>query len=327
MSIPLYRGFQPANRLPFLSLPEGYLCHYWFMQTTTAIPRATAARKRSPVPAPPSRELLLQDMLSQTARHGVPIRRRLLQTDAPGASGARSGPLAAMLRTRDSSTLDAYLLIHAMASSSSPYRASYFSNSWVRLMRFDRGAEAAAASSRWSKAITRLEKLQLIKRQRSGNIMNYLLLDESGDGRPYERPTKLAHGRWFSLPHQYWLDGWDEKLTTAEKVMLLIALDQPDGFRIAYERFNDWYGISKSTAKRGLNGLIAHGILEVRNDFYLSGRSPTGWMEIRSYTTQGSWAKAARDKAMKTRAKKHVPIAFVLEEVVEANGVASGPQI
>ena len=269
------------------------------------------------MPPPPSREMLLQDMLSQTARHGVPIRRRLLQTDTPNPSGNRAGPLAAMLRTRDSSTLDAYLLIHAMASSSSPYRASYFSNSWVRLMRFDRGAEAAAASSRWSKVITRLEKQQLIKRQRTGNIMNYLLLDESGNGAPYERPTKLAHGRWFSIPHQYWLDGWDAKLTTAEKVMLLIALDQPDGFQIAYERFSDWYGISKSTAKRGLTGLISHGILTARNDFYLSGRSPTGWMELRSYTTQGIWAKAARDEAMKTKAKKHVPVAFVEKEVAD----------
>jgi hypothetical protein len=288
------------------------------MTTTTATSNATAKR-RGPVPPPPSREMLLKDMISQTARHGVPIRRRLLQTDTADASGGRAAPLAAMLRTRDSSTLDAYLLIHAMASSSSPYRASYFSNSWVRLMRFDRDAEAAAASSRWSKVITRLEKLQLIKRQRNGNIMNYLLLDESGNGQPYERPTKLVHGRWFSIPHRYWLDGWDATLTTAEKVMLLIALDQPDGFQITYERFSDWYGISKSTAKRGLTGLIGHGILEVRDDFYLSGRSPTGWMEIRSYTTQGIWSKAARDVAMKTKAKKHVPVTFVPEEVVDSD--------
>lgn len=303
----------------------GETCHYCLMTTTPATPNTTAARKRPPVPPPPSRELLLQDMLAQTARHGVPVRRRLLQTDTPAESGGRAGPLAAMLRTRDSSTLDAYLLIHAMASSSSPYRASYFSNSWVRLMEFDRGAEAAAASSRWSKVITRLEKLHLIQRQRNGNMMNYLLLDESGSGQPYERPTKLAHGRWFSIPHQYWLDGWDGKLKTAEKVMLLIALDQPDGFQIAHDRFSDWYGVSKSTAKRGLSGLIAHGILDVRTDFHLSGRSPTGWMEVRSYTTQGIWAKAARDALMKTKAKKHVPIAFAPEEVNDASGPAAGP--
>jgi hypothetical protein len=283
--------------------------------TTPAHPSsAKAARK-----PPPSRELLLQDMLSQTSRHGVPIRRRLLQSDTPDASGRRSGPLASMLSARDASTLDAYLLIHAMASSSSPFHASYFSTSWVRLMRFERGAEQAAASSRWSKVCTRLEKLKLIKRHRIGNIMNYLLLDEAGDGGDYTRPTKLAHGRWFSIPHQYWLDGWDEKLSTAEKVMLLIALDQPDGFAIPYERFSDWYGISASTAKRGLTGLVQRGIIGVRVDFHVSGRSPTGWVEVRSYTTQGIWSKAARDKAMKTRAKKHVPIVFAPaseEEVV-----------
>jgi len=285
------------------------------MNTTTEPRIARAARKRLPTPPPPSRELLLADMLSQTGRHGVPIRRRLLQTDSSAGAASRAGPLALMLRTRDSSTLDAYLLIHAMASSSIPYRASYFSTSWVRLMKFDVAAEAAAASSRWSKVITRLEALQLVERQRTGNIMNYLLLDESGSGHAYERPTKLAHGRWFSLPYRYWLDGWDQKLSMAEKVMLLIALDQPDGFQIPYERFNDWYGISKSTAKRGLTGLYDRGILDVRDDYHLSGRSPTGWVQIRSYTAQGLWAKAERDKAMKTKAAKHVPIVFTPEEV------------
>lgn len=220
-----------------------------------------------------------------------------------------------MLKARDTATLDAYLLIHAMASSSSPYRASYFSSSWVRLMQFEQAGEAAAASSRWSKVVTRLVGLKLIYRHRAGNVMEYFLLDESGTGDAYDRPTKLAHGRWFSLPYQYWLDGWDQRLQGAEKVMLLIALDQPDGFAIPYERFPAWYGISASTAKRGLTGLVSHGILSAHTGFHLSGRSPTGWVEVRSYTTQGIWTKDSRDKLMKTKAKKHMPLIFKETEV------------
>jgi hypothetical protein len=94
---------------------------------------------------------------------------------------------------------------------------------------------------------------------------------------------------------------------------------------LTYERFSDWYGISKSTAKRGLTGLIGHGILEVRDHFHLSGWSSTGWMEIRSYTTQGIWSKAARDVAMKTKAKKHVPITFVPEEGIDSEENATMP--
>jgi hypothetical protein len=284
--------------------------------TTTTPPRRTKARRPRPaVPAPPSREILLADMLSQTGRHGVPIRRRLLQADSEGPDGTRAAPLASMLRARDTATLDAYLLIHAMASSSSPYRAAYFSTSWVRLMQFEKAAEKAAANSRWSKAVTRLVDLKLLYRHRAGNVMEYFLLDEAGDGEPYLRPTKLSHGRWFSLPYQYWLDGWDQKLQGAEKVMLLIALDQPDGFAIPYERFSAWYGISPSTAKRGLTGLVARGILDVHTDFHVSGRSPTGWVEVRSYTTQGIWSKQARDDLMKTKAKKHTPVVFTETEV------------
>ncbi len=293
--------------------------------TTTAPARTTKARAPRPaVPPPPSREVLLADMLSQTGRHGVPIRRRLLQTDAPGADGTRAAPLSVMLKARDSATLDAYLLIHAMASSSSPYRAAYFSSSWVRLMRFDQAAEAAAASSRWSKVATRLVDLKLISRHRVGNVMEYFLLDEAGTGDAYARPTKLAHGSWFSLPYQYWLDGWDQLLSAAEKVMLLIALDQPDGFAIPYERFQPWYGISASTAKRGLTGLVSRGILSVNTDFHVSGRSPTGWIEVRSYTTQGIWSKASRDKLMKTKAKKHEPVIFREQEVTTSPDSVGG---
>jgi hypothetical protein len=266
------------------------------------------------IPPPPSRDVLLADMLSQTGRHGVPIRRRLLQTDMERPDGTRAAPLSTMLKARDTATLDAYLLIHAMASSSSPYRASYFSSSWVRLMEFDRGAEAAAASSRWSKTVTRLVDLNLIHRHRVGNVMEYFLRDEAGNGQPYERPTKLADGRWFSLPYQYWLDGWDQRLQSAEKVMLLIALDQPDGFAIPYERFPSWYGISASTAKRGLTGLVSRGILSMHTDFHVSGRSPTGWIEVRSYTTEGIWSKQSRDSLMKTKAKKHAPVIFTETE-------------
>jgi hypothetical protein len=222
-----------------------------------------------------------------------------------------------MLRARDASTLDAYLLIHAMASASSPYEASYFSNTWVRLMRFDLRAEPSAASSRWSKAMTRLQDLRLIERQRNGNLMNYLLLDEAADGSPYERPKRLADGRWFSIPHHYWLEGWDARLTTAEKVMLLIALDQPDGYQITYDRYKDWYGISRSTAQRGLTGLIRHGILAVRSDWHVSGRSPTGWVQIHSYTTIGAWAKVARDEAMKKRPQRRLPIVYAPEEPID----------
>ncbi len=282
-------------------------CH----MTTTAPSQQVAEKRRPTVPPVASRDLLLPDMLARTGRHGVPIRRRFLQTDGAGADGSRAATLAKMLRGRDGSTLDAYLLIHAMASASEPYRAAYFSSSWVRLMRFDQDAAPAAASSRWSKTATRLEKLKLIERKRVGNVQEYHLLDEAGNGDPYKRPTKLADGRWFSLPYEYWLDGWDAKLSTAEKVMLLIALDQPDGFQIPYDRFSKWYGVSESTAKRGLTGLARRGIIDVHTDWHSNGRSEFGWVEVRSYTTVGIWSKSERDALMKTKPKRHTPIVFV----------------
>lgn len=300
------------------------------MTTPSAMSHPAIGKKRPAPSAPPLRELLLRDMLAQTGRLGVPVRRRFLQTITPNKDGLSAGPLSKMLRARDSSTLDAFLLIHAMASSSEPYDAFYFSNAWVRLMRFDVGAEPSAASSRWAKTVTRLEKLNLVKRDRHGNNMHYLLLDESGHGSEYSRPTKLAHGRWFSLPHAYWLDGYDGTLSTAEKVMLLIALDQPDGFNLPYERAPQWYGLSASTAKRGLTGLAGRGIISVDSNWVVSGKSPTGWIEVRRYTTLGIWSKSSRDLAMKTRPKKRTPLVFEesgtsKEEVAQAGILQSVP--
>jgi len=156
--------------------------------------------------------------------------------------------------------------------------------------------------------VTKLERLQLVKRERGAkNKMIYRLLREDGSGEPYTRPLKgSVDGHWFSIPHVYWRDGFDRSLTVAEKLMLLIALDQKDGFRIPPDRVPSWYGLSESTAKRGYAGLVKAGIL-ARDDRWASDpRSPTGWRQDVHYTTEGLWSHADRKAAMKRRPAKAV---------------------
>jgi len=268
---------------------------------------STKSPSSAPVLPRPEREDLLKLMLEKTARGGVPIRRAFLQTTKSHA-GTRGSALAELVRTRDESALDAYLLIHAMASSSDPYRTWFPASTWARVTDLDAYAGEEAAKARWSKVVSKLVKLNLVKRERSGNKMNYWLLHENGTGEDYKRPTALAHGSWFSIPHLYWTEGHDQLLTLPEKAMLLIALDQPDASRLPYDQMPAWYGVSASTAERGLTGLLTRGnYIDMSSEWKVEPKSPTGWTEIRRYTTIGDWSIASRKAAITKSERRRRP--------------------
>jgi len=248
----------------------------------------------------PSREAFLEQMLAGTKRGFVPIRRTFLQKP-PGTKdnrGAQLGKLAA-----NSSALNAYLLVHALASSSEPYQAGYPVATWVDLLRLEDAATGDAAKSRWSKVVSKLTSLDLIERQRVGNGMQYLLLDESGSKSAYARPRKAADGNYFKLPYSYWADGYDVSLDQSERLMLLIGLDQQDGFSLPFNQVRQWYGVSESTARRGLRGLEARDLLISTSTHVASAKSPTGWVESIRYTMTGPFSRKAIAKLVKDRGK------------------------
>jgi hypothetical protein len=252
----------------------------------------------------PTRIEMLTLMLDGTHRGGAPIRRSFLQTRTPHSSGTRAGKLSRLVR--DVAALDAYLLISAMASSSEPYDTWYPSSTWAQVTMLDRYAEQAAAKARWSKAVRKLKSERLMRHKRVGNKMNYILLDESGSGEEYARPTKVAHGTWFSIPHFYWTQEFDDRLSLPGKVMLLISLDQQDNFRMPTDRAPSWYGISESTARRGFEELLDLGILARTSAQKADPKAPNGWKTELRYTTAGDWSLPERKKLM-TRSRRRKP--------------------
>ncbi len=250
----------------------------------------------APRDRPPRRDLLVP-MLEGTRRTFVPIRRAFIQKPR-GTQGNRGSGLARL--ARDSFALDAYLLIHALASSSEPYIAAYPAATWVQLVRLDEAVTFEAGKSRWSKVVTKLVSLHLIERDRKGNAMQYRLLHEASTGEEYRRPKKAEDGHWLRLPYSYWLDDFDADLTHPEKLMLLIALDQQDDFMLPLNQCTNWYGVSESTARRGLRGLEGRDLLAKASSFVASPRSPSGWAEEFRYTLQGPFSKKAVDEAQAT---------------------------
>jgi len=257
-------------------------------------------------PARPNRRALVEQMLSASGRSGVPVRREFLQRGPKdfGTDGTRAAALREF--ARDAVTLDCYLWITAMASASEPYVAWYPAATWAQVSGLAEHATIDAARARWAKAVTKLERLQLVKRERGAkNKMIYRLLREDGSGEPYTRPLKgSVDGHWFSIPHVYWREGFDLSLSGPEKLMLLIALDQKDAFRIPPDRVPSWYGLSESTAKRGYSGLLQRGILSREDRWASDPRSPTGWRQDVFFTTEGPWSLADRKAAMKRRPTK-----------------------
>jgi len=257
----------------------------------------------------PERADLLRTMLNSTGRGGVPIRRAFVQSPEPDGDGTRQGPMASLVN--DPATLDVYLLIHALASSRTPYDARYQSSAWAIMAGFTTFSEMTGAKSKWSRSVTKLTKMGLIRREGSGRSVRYYLLHESGNGDAYTRPKTVDDDRWFSLPHTYWLDGWDQTLGAPEKMMLMIALSSKPTFELPYNRAPAWYGISESTAKRGLTKLAERkppALLKYQR-WEPDAASKTLWRTITSYRLIGKWSARSRSAVMRKQ-RSDEPVKF-----------------
>ena len=264
---------------------------------TTTAPRKVRAVTQDTPPRPLTQQETLVDLLAQSGRATVPIRTKFVQTGRGKATSP--GPLAAFIASHDGRALDAYLFVHALASSS-PWDCEYPSGTWIRAFGLAETATMKSARGTVSKIMKRLEERKLIERGRSGRRATVTLLCEDGSGEKYKRPVS-KDDTWFHLPHAYWMDEHYRKLSLPAKAMLLVALSLSDDFYLPLEKADPWYGISGDSAGRGLRELGNEGLLEYRQGWVKNQRSDTGWIEQRRYTLTGPYATAARLAAVGQR--------------------------
>ncbi len=270
----------------------------------TAVERkGRAATHDTAAPPPLSQQETLIDMLKQSGRGIVPIRKTFVQQ---GERGNRvPGPLASFISTHDQRALDAYLFVHALASAE-PWNCDYPAGMWVRALGLADAAEPASARSAVSKVMKRLEDRQLITRSRTGRMASITLLKEDGSGDSYQHPHHAGDGEnWLQLPHAYWLEEFHQSLSLPAKAMLLVALSLPDGFPLPADRVPKWYGISADSAERGLRELRKAGVLDVDEQWVKNAKSETGWTQERHYTLDEPFSSAARKKAAATDRRGH----------------------
>lgn len=177
----------------------------------------------------------------------VPIRNSFVQRER--SPKVKPGPLADLVRHRDLRALLLYLLVMARATED-PWDVKQPAAVWARALDLDGTASGRAAVS---KALRRLERLQLIHREREHRRSKIFILREDGSGEPYRHPGDPA-GRegYFQLPFEFWTQRWHKRLDLPAITMLLILLSLPEDPRLPVEQVKPWYGVSRATAERGL---------------------------------------------------------------------------
>jgi hypothetical protein len=244
---------------------------------------------RNTAPPPLTQQETIEDLLVQSGRDSVPIRTKFVQQGR--GKTTKPGPMASFIEAHDVRALDAYLFVHALASSP-PWDCEYPSGMWIRAFGLADTATMTSARGAVSKIMKRLEDRKLIQRGRSGRWATVALLCEDGSGAEYKRPVS-KDDTWFQLPHAYWLADHYRQLSLPAKAMLLVALSLPNDFYLPLNKADAWYGISADSAGRGLRELADCNLIEVRQRWVKNHRSDTGWIEQRHYTLTGPYSKLA----------------------------------
>lgn len=131
------------------------------------------------------------------------------------------------------------------------------------------------------------------------------LLREDGSGEPWIHPGEAA-GRdrigYFSIPRAYWLRGYANALSLPGKAMLMVLLSETNDLKsttvtYSHARFAEYFGISESTVKRGLNNLREFGLLGERWEKQPAARSPKGYRQVGHYWLLNPFSTQSRDRA------------------------------
>jgi hypothetical protein len=272
------------------------MCQNLGMPTEDHAAPREVTRTGPPLPLGP--QDTIDQLLRGLRRDHVPIRTTFVQKGK--GKGTTPGKLADFVSGRDVRGLDAYLLLHALASSP-PWNCDLPSGFWVRSLGLvdaeTQGVKAIdGARAGISKIMKRLVERNLVARTRAKRWASLTLLCEDGSGDDYTHPFD-NNERYLQLPHAYWHDGHFLTLSLAAKVMLLIALERPDNFVLAQSKVPHWYGVSADTADRGFRELRQVGLLNAREDWVPNPRSDIGWTQQYIYSLTGEFSDKARKQA------------------------------
>lgn len=211
----------------------------------------------------PGQQDAIEELLKVSARTSRRVNIRNSFVQGGDQKHPVPGPLRKIVRAHDDRALDLFLL-HRTLVSAEPWTSRPLPSAvWARMLgvETDQDGGAAVVSRTWRRLD---QKYGLIARGKVGREAVFTSLREDGTREDYTAPSgRDLDNRYFQLPFDYWTDehAWYRKLTLAAKAMLLISSTLKPGFILPGERVPEWYGISESSAQRGLQELREVGLL------------------------------------------------------------------
>lgn len=240
------------------------------------------------------------DMVRLTGSGYTPVRHEFVQKHD---GKTRASTLARLCSGRKKRALVLYLtLLTLWRPDLRPMRSTV----WLRLVTVA-GGNLTWSSSSLSETWTTLVDLGLAERRRVTRMAHVLPRREDAQAE-YTRPTgHTKSDRYFVLPGEFWTGRWFDTLSLPAICMLLIILketnDNESEFHITHEQVEEWYGISASSAAKGLNELEDVGLVSVRRVQVPAGLSAQGYTFHHYYSLTGAFSTSDRKKARATAAK------------------------
>lgn len=261
--------------------------------STAAVPAIDPAKIATPDGA-------RADMVQVTGSGYTPVRHDFVQKH-DGRN--RASTLARLCSGRKKRALILYLMLLTLWR---PDLRPIRSTVWLRLVTVT-GGNLTWSSSSLSETWTTLVDLGLAERKRVTRMAHVLPRREDAHAE-YSRPTGRTKGdRYFVLPGDFWTGKWFDTLSLPAICMLLILLketnDNESEFHITHEQVDEWYGISASSAAKGLKELEDVGLVTVRHDQVPAGLAAQGYTFHLYYSLTGAFSTAARKKARAQAAK------------------------
>jgi hypothetical protein len=217
-----------------------------------------------------------ESLAAAVRRDTCPLRRSFVEREL---GGRELTPLASLLRTRGAAggqggALRISLLLSLIwVTAREPYTTSRVAAYWAELIgRTDdpRGDGARAVRDALHElADRRLVGLHTIGPKTLIELHNESRpIDARGAPVPYKPPYNTEP--YLPIPRAFWTEGLAANLSGAGVAMYLCSLamtraDSPEFF-IVGSYFDDRYGISRSSRKRGLAELVERGVLTVEVD-------------------------------------------------------------
>lgn len=215
----------------------------------------------------------------------------------------RASTLARFCKNRKRRALILYLLLLTLWD---PQGTPYPSGFWLRALQVTSG-DLTWSKSSLSATWATLVDMGLATRKRTRRMADVVPRREDGEAN-YEAPTgnKIIN-RYFTLPGAFWTEKYFDTLSLPAICVLLIVLketnDKDDEIHLTYPQFDEWYGISASSAQKGIAELEAAKLLTTRKQPVKAESTDAGFTVHHYYQLTGEFSRIARAQAREEASK------------------------